>query len=240
MSGENEAATDVVDILQSAAFKAIGEAHIANLIDEIEAASNEIQDVEISQSMMDWSEGFIAPKRTKRNKIKKINMSRAAIYFLIFLGVFSFTTLSVEGIRVKLFEYFIEVQEEFTRIYRTDEQSTLTDPELDLEHYYYPTMAPKGYIYKSHSAEGDIISMYYSNGKDEINFLQFETAGDWQLDTEDAEVTEVSINDDKGLLIVKGERSMLFWHNDRSEFLIRGYISGNEILKIAESLEEKK
>lgn len=240
MRSDKEAASDGIDILQIAAFKAIGEAHIANLIDDLERASDEVDGVELSQSMEAWSKGFIARKSRKRNRPNRLNMRRAAIFLLILLGAFSVTTLSVEAIRVRLFEYIIETQEKFTRIYRSDDQSRLSDPELDADHYYYPTVVPKGYTYKSHTIIHDIITIEYSNGTETIAFLQSETTGDYQLDTEDAEVIEVPINDYPGYLILKGERSMLFWHNDRIEFFIEGYISGEEIMKFAESLKEKK
>lgn len=240
MRSDKEAASDGIDILQIAAFKAIGEAHIANLIDDLEVASDEADNVQLSQSMEEWSKGFIARKRGRRNRSARLNTRKAAIFLLILLGAFSVTTLSVEAIRVRLFEYIIETQEKFTRIYRTDDHSMLSDPELDINDYYYPTIVPKGYTFKSYNKEADILSMYYSNGTDEIIFVQFETAGDWNFDTEDAEIIEVPINDYPGYLILKGERSMLFWHNDRNEFLIRGLISADDILRIAESMKEKK
>lgn len=58
-----------------------------------------------------------------------------------------------------------------------------------------------------------------------ISMLQASTAGDYNLDTENAIVKEVEIGENKGFLVLKGRRSMLLWHNNEMEFLIRGFIS---------------
>jgi hypothetical protein len=70
--------------------------------------------------------------------------------------------------------------------------------------------------------------------------LQASTVGDYNLDTENAIVKEVDIGENKGFLVLKGRRSMLLWHNNEMEFLIRGFISEEEIMKMAESLVFRK
>jgi hypothetical protein len=114
-----------------------------------------------------------------------------------------------------------------------------SDPMLDINHYYYPTVMLKGYSYSAHKVTRDIISLTYSNGIENILFIQYETQGDYNIDIENAEITEVDISGYTGMLILKEDKTMLFWQNDHNEFLIIGSITKESILKIAESIKYK-
>lgn len=224
--------------LQNATFKAIGEAHIINLIEDLEAQSEYVKKIRISQSMEDWSTSLT--KEIKKKKMKnKFSSNKAAIFLLILLGAFSITTLSVEAQRHQLFEYFTEIKEEFMRIYRSDDIISLPDPKLDINHYFYPTVAPKGYSFHVYNKARDVITMTYSNGVDTFVFIQCETTGNYNLDSEDAEIIEIEIGENRGYLITKKNKTILFWHDDKNEFTIKGSISGDEAIKIAESLNRK-
>lgn len=224
--------------LYNASFGAIGQAHISNLIDELSSEADSIEKIELSQSMNVWSKSFFGSVKVKR-KASSHNFKKAAIYLIILFGVFTITTLSVEAFRIKFYHYFIEVKQEFARLYITRE-NTLKDPNLNIDHYYYPTLLPEGFLFDDHSVLQDIISMTYNRGLDQIVFIQSTTKGDYQLDTEDAIVTKVPIGDFNGYLIVKNDRTMLFWHNENLEFFLKGNIESDDLIRMAESIKKNK
>lgn len=238
MANKNGLNSSLNESLQNATLKAIGEAHIINLIEDLDAQSEYINEIKISQSMEKWSNSLSDEIKKKKRK-SKFSSNKAAIFLLILLGAISVTSLSVEAQRLQLFEYFTEIKEEFMRIYRSDEITSLSDPELDINHYYYPTVSPKGYSFHVYNKARDVITMTYSNGVDTFVFIQCETTGDYNLDTEDAEIIEIEIGGNRGYLITKKNKTILFWHDYKNEFIIKGSISGDEAIRIAESLNRK-
>jgi len=76
--------------------------------------------------------------------------------------------------------------------------------------------------------------------EDPIIFTQGSTGSVYHVDTEDAETKEVPIGNISGYLIDKNDGSTLFWNDNDRDFMVNGNLEPNELIKIAESLEENK
>lgn len=60
---------------------------------------------------------------------------------------------------------------------------------------------------------------------------------EYQIDTEDAVISEVIINAEKGILAQKEGRLTLIWTTDNRTFHIIGELERDEIIKMAKSLK---
>ena len=234
-----------MDSMMDAYYKLVGEAHVKNILEDLENEKDEIEQIQISKSMDDWFEKFIHKKKKEKQRKKWLKQirtysSRAAIFILVLIGAFTVVTMSVEAFRVRIFNYFMEKNESYTE-FRVDEVADgQSIPQLDIDQYYYPTYLPKDYTYDSYQVAGDVVMLSYSNSEDTIIFTQGSTGSVYHVDTEDAEMKEVPIGNTSGYLIDKNDGSTLFWNYNDKDFMVNGNIKPNELIKIAESLEKNK
>lgn len=236
MTKRRDDTTTDTDNLYYSVFKSLGESHIDNLLEDLQNSKDAINNITISQTFIHWGKSH---KKRYHKNINRLNLSKIAIILVVIISIFSVSSLSVEANRNYIYKFIIEMKESFTRFYYYDEVMAQSDPMLDINHYYYPTVMLKGYSYSAHKVTRDIISLTYSNRIENILFIQYETQGDYNIDIENAEITEVDISGYTGMLILKEDKTMLFWQNDHNEFLIIGSITKESILKIAESIKYK-
>ena len=222
----------------------IGEIYVDSIVDELEEKKEEIKNTSFPKELDTWVEEYIKTEEKKEKRIKLIKnikkqSKKAAIILLIVIAGISTLIFTVEAIRVRVFNYFIEKNERYTEI-RVEEENNIKTPELNWESYYQPTYMTEGYYFESSKDIGSIKVLKYTNGENQITFTQANNGTDFQLDTEDAVTENIKINGNEGLLIIKEDRSMIFWHNEEKSFTITGNIKKEEIIKIAESIEKNK
>jgi len=222
----------------------IGEIYVNTIVDELEDKKEEIKNETFPKKLDTWVEEYIKTEEKKEKRIRLIKnikkqSKKAAIILLIIIAGISTLIFTVEAIRVRVFNFFIERNERYTEI-RVEEENNIDTPELDWENYYQPTYMTEGYFFESAEGIGSIKVLKYTNGENEITFTQANNGTDFQLDTEDAVTEKININGNEGFLIIKEDRSMIFWHNEERSFTITGKIKKEEIIKIAESIEKNK
>ena len=222
----------------------IGETYVDIIVDELEEKKEEIKNTSFPKKLDAWVEEYIKKEEKKEKRIKLIKnikkqSKKAAIILLIIIAGISTLIFTVEAIRVRVFNYFIERNERYTET-RVEEENNIKTPELNWESYYQPTYMTEGYYFESSKDIGSIKVLKYTDGENQITFTQANNGTDFQLDTEDAVAENIKINGNEGLLIIKEDRSMIFWHNDEKSFTITGNIKKEEIIKIAESIEKNK
>jgi hypothetical protein len=179
-------------------------------------------------------------KQDKKRKFRswvQLLSKRVAIFFAIALVGIFLTTMSVEAFRIKLFNIVTEVTEKYTKV-RIIETENGLESQLDWDAYYAPEYIPEGHNYSNSENFGEIKIIFYSNvaGK-EIQFSQTPVNPEYQIDTEDAIVTEIIVNAEKGFLAQKEGLLTLIWTNGERTFHIIGEIEKDEIIKMAESLK---
>jgi hypothetical protein len=221
----------------------IGEIYVDSIVDELEEKNEEIKNRNFPKKLDTWVEEYIRKEEKKEKKTKLIKnikkqSKRAAIILLIIIAGISTLIFTVEAIRVRVFNYFIERNERYTEI--RVEENEIETPELDWENYYQPTYMTEGYYFESEEDGGLIKILNYSDGKNQIIITQTNNSAGIQIDTEDAKTEKININGNEGFLTIKEGRSMIFWHNEEKSFTITGNIKKEEIIKIAESIEKNK
>jgi hypothetical protein len=241
MRGKSHPMETETDRLQDTVIRAIGEAHVENLLDDLERNHGLIEKIELSEATKRSAEIFFEKDRRKRkgSTIHRFNKNRAAIFLLVLLGVFSITSLSVKAIRTKVFDYVVKVSDTFTKFSLTD-VSPSSDPEINAKtEYYYPTKIPAGFTLMEKYDTGDIITLIYTKGNERFSFTQTPSYADYQLDTEDAMVEKIYVGEYEGFLITKKNKTKIFWHNDSSMFLLDGHVDPETLLKVANSVVKK-
>ncbi|PKM50174.1 MAG: hypothetical protein CVV02_12460 [Firmicutes bacterium HGW-Firmicutes-7] len=243
MSGHNER-TGRKDVME-AYYKLIGEAHIENVIDELEAKRDEIDKVMVPESLDNWFQIYKKKKERDNLRHKQMNMmkklsSRVAVFVLILIASMTVATLSVEAFRVQVLNFLLERKDSYTEVKVKEDVGSQTVLNLEVDSYYYPTYLPKGYYYENYSVTGnslESIVIHYTNGTEVITFDQVKNGADYQLDTEVATISEIAIGDGSGQLIRKENQTILFWYNNENSFFIKGNLPANEFIRMAESLE---
>lgn len=104
-----------------------------------------------------------------------------------------------------------------------------------------PQFIPEGYTISNLTEGKDVKTIQYSNTENSmIMFQQYGEESGINIDTEDADViSNVTVQETEGMLVVKGDVVTVAWSNDYYIFLLyvyQGDLSNEEVLKIAESV----
>jgi len=234
------------DKLNEAFLYGLGYEHANNLSEQTDGLLEEYSDVEVPEKLDKWFSDFIASEEKAekrahaRRSFNKVGR-RAAVVFVILFLMTAVATISVDAFRIKLFNMMIEVNKKFSVI--SFEETENFDASMGLPHDwegYYPTRLPEGYRVKNKMDTKPIYNIEFENDASEmIIFTQYPISGVSQLDTEDAEVTETEINGMEGLIVVKENCCIIFWHNDDYIFNLSGNIDPSVLKTVAESVVKK-
>ena len=220
----------------------IAENHVNHVAEEFDRISADASEVAYPSTLDTWFDSYNKQlekqdqKRKFRSRVQLLS-KRVAIFFAIALVGIFLTTMSVEAFRIKLFNIVTEVTEKYTKVSIVETENGL-EPLIDWDSYYAPEYIPEGYTYSNSEYFGEIKIIFYSDasGK-EIQFSQTPVNPEYQIDTEDAVVTEVIVNAEKGILVEKEGLRTLIWTTGERTFHIIGEIEKDEIIKMAKSLK---
>ncbi|WP_417204726.1 DUF4367 domain-containing protein [Acetoanaerobium sticklandii] len=220
----------------------ISENHINHVVEEFDRISADALEVAYPSTLDVWFDDYNEQlkkqdqKRKFRSRVQLLS-KRVAIFFAIALVGIFVTTMSVEAFRIKLFNIVTEVTEKYTKVSIVETENSL-ESQIDWESYYLPEYITERFTYSKSENFGDIKIVFYSDAKGkEIQFSQTPVNPEYQIDTEDAVVTDVTVNGEKGILIEKEGLLTLIWTTDEKTFHIIGEIEKDEIMKMAKSLK---
>ncbi|WP_227453443.1 MULTISPECIES: DUF4367 domain-containing protein [unclassified Clostridioides] len=178
-------------------------------------------------------------RQEKRNPFIKytvIYLKRVVVVFLIVVtGLFTIT-MSVDALRNQFIKIVIEIYEDLTEfIFSKDIQ---TDKELDFI-LKEPKYIPKGFkeVEKENTLQGIFIRYENKNGS-EIRYRSNQIDSNTViLDTEDAKVTDVMVNDYKAKYIIKDNSITIFWNDEENVYTIYfDYDNKNDLNKYEDDL----
>jgi len=229
--------------LMDAYFKYIGECHVENIVKELNSKKEEISKINTG-SLDTWfqdiqSKTKVLEKQNKRIKILKKLATVAALITVVLITSLSIVTLTVEAVRVRVLNFFMETNEKYT-IFRIEEVNEDTRVNIPWDSYYYPSYLPKGYLLENASSYGSTLIIEFSNTEgSQITFSQTPNGTDFNIDTEDSKLSEVMINNYKGFLIEKENKVILFWNDEYNSFSILSNDNFLELINIAKSISKK-
>ncbi|MCL2160070.1 MAG: DUF4367 domain-containing protein [Oscillospiraceae bacterium] len=193
---------------------------------------------EATKRFFKMSNKYFRKKKLVRlaNNAKKI-LKAAAMVVLAFVAVFALAFVSVEAFRVRVLNFFVTFENEYTsvKLVGDDYNRAITS---GLSETYAPTYMPEGYKLDSVSDMATVKTIEYANEEGQkIAFHVFGPYGTYNIDSEDAEIKKtVKINGAEGIYIFKKGKSTVSWSYDDKIFVIFAQISEDEIMQIAESV----
>ena len=117
-------------------------------------------------------------------------------------------TLSIEAVRLKVFNFVIEKADEFAVINVREKNMENEAKQLSLEHL------PDGFELIKEETIEEISSVTYSNGDNYIKHEIFNLNGNTAVDVENAEFKEVEILGTSIIVSDKGDFSIFVWYDE--------------------------
>lgn len=179
------------------------------------------------------------------------HLNKVAIVFLIAIILLATSVLTVEAVRVKVLNFFVNVQEEYTEIRLKEKSGEPSFGEEDImggknvpsnwKNAYAPSAIPAGYSINNSVNDGNFKTIEYANDRNEmIIYQQFDEEIVSNIDTEKADsIEQITVQGHKGLLVNKGGKRTITWSNDAKVFLIitkASNLQEEDIIKMAESV----
>ncbi len=233
---------DYEDKVLEGVYRHIAKAHVDNVAEEFDTLSKKAEKLPYPDELNDWFAEFIKQKRA-RDRRKKImdNLhvlsKRVAVFLIIIVLGLVVTTLSVEALRVRVFNFITEVTEKYTSISIVKDDD-IVNHAVDWQNYYAPSYTPSGYVFhRSEQFDNLKIIFYQNNSGQIIQFSQTASSTHYQVDTENAEVVDINVRGENGLLIKKEKLSTIVWVEEGMSFSIIGELNDYEIKKMAESIK---
>lgn len=178
-------------------------------------------------------------KKFRNNSSTMRPIQKIAVIILIIGIMASISFFSVDALRVRILNFFMEIRPEYTEFRLEEENQDLEDSRIvNWENAFMPTYIPAGYVVES-SENGELaksITLVNTDGKI-IDYAEYNEAVSFNYDTEDAVLQDITVKDETGTLIIKNDNYSIIWTLGNSIFVIRTQISEEETKKIAESVK---
>ena len=250
---------EIKDKMTDALLEYAGACHVDNMAGFMDEADEDIEEggregkIVIPPSLDERMTKFIRDyevRERRRNTGRKIRkgLTRAAVILLIIGGSLGVLATVSQAARVKIFNFIIDTKEKFTQI-NFQEQGGGNDASsskptagipADWKGAYVPTYVPEGFkVVKTEDINGIKMVNYEDGGSNKINFnIRPIERGNIKVDTENADVKDVIVNGEKGLLVQKGSHLTLVWHNNDAFFVLNSQLEESELFKVAESVSK--
>lgn len=191
-------------------------------------------DIEFSDEHEAKMKRLFKKKRNERLKSRAlIYGKRAACICLVALIVAGTSVFSVEAWRARFLNFFFDEDAPNSEYNFNELGGTYySDDYISLEYI------PWGFeVAKSNETE-NIIQLLFKNEELYLMVSVSSTGGQGSIDTEDATVSRIGIDNCEAILVEKDDVNQILWQNGDHEFYIAGNISSNEIIKIAKNLKK--
>ncbi len=230
--------------LNKTALYDIGYEHVNNINEETNKLLEEYSDIEVPESLTIWFDDYQTRynKKIKADHFKRQLLrvgKRAALIFIMITIIAATITMSVEVYRIKFFNMIIDQTQEYSAVNLNEEMNEEYLRELpeDWCDFYYPTVLPEDYQFSSAlEANGTKYIVFKNSLMEEICFVQGVITANFQHDSENVDVIDISVNDLEGLLIIKETSNIVSWHDKNQSYYIQGSVDKSVLMDIAESI----
>lgn len=241
---KNEKLADII-------FTYAGVCHVDNINEDIEnGCDNDITNP--NQKELDQKIETLIRDLRRKQSFKEFLMSakkasKVAAIILVSVLILSVALISsVDAIRVKFLNLFVETNEDYSKITIDDDSNsgsmdTLKN-DVALKNCYIPGYIPKGFNIENIIKQNEETIMVFKDTNS--NSLIFEQSSDlntdYMVDTENAEIEAMEIQGWEAMIITKDKTITIIWDNNESMFNVYGQISKEDILKFCENIYLRK
>jgi hypothetical protein len=215
----------------------------ARLMAEFEAAQAAGQVPEMPQTLDEQCRRMIrrnsAKKRGKQaaRRFGKVAV-KAAVAVLVFLGLVTTVVMSVDALRIPVLNFIVEQYEKYSSLQlNNDAQNT----DANLANEYLLGLLPDDYYIISKTDDPIFkITMYENDIGDLVQFCITQTNGTYNIDTEDAIVSEIVLGDYKAILLEE-DGYQAIWYDSANSIVYNFRATGftkETFLNLCEQLAE--
>ena len=159
-------------------------------------------------------------------------IQKVSVFLVILLIGVCTTVITVEANRTPFINWLISLQKDSSTIH-FKEESDMTDITFGY--------LPEGY--EASLVSADSKTTYYSIENDVGNVIflminSLDSDSGLNVDTENAEVSEFSLNGKKAISVKKEDRNTLIWTVGQYSCILEGQLSIEEMIRIAENIAE--
>ncbi len=215
------------------------------LLEERERLKNDPAFVPSEEAVQRFSsqlDNILKKKKAYALKQKTFKMlNRSAVAMLIVIILLFTTVASVQAIRVKVLNFFMDIQPKYTsyQVNESDNGSINGGLDVNWTNAYVPTYIPEGYKVDSSLNSETNKKIVFKNQQDMFIIYSELTEGSIiQLDTENASVfKKISINGKKGTLTEKNSAVTIVWEIEGHIFMVNAWTDQETAVKFAEGVK---
>ncbi len=185
-------------------------------------------------------------EQKKENGVRKggrrnIRIAMVLVLVLVTAGGIVLASSAEAGRRV-IMQWFTEWGDKDDGFhFAGDEDKKESPPPREIETIYAPSWIPEGFELTVDELVGEICYWQeYMKGKHQVDFQQNIVNAGITIDSDGMEREDVMINGCQGQLNHKKDKTILIWATRNYVFMLSSDLGKEEVLKMAESVKEKK
>lgn len=210
----------------------------SQLVDDIITETDNLEMPEFDFTEMDnWFDEFhdksVKKQQFKSFQLKSTKVMRFAAITLITIGLtFSTLMMSVEAFRVSVFNLFVTEEQTHTLFEQVE------DDMLEQLLIPYPRMLPQGYqVYSYEQVAGISIIEFRDKSEGYITYTITDAGGSVMLNTEEAKVETIEIQNNEYTLATSEAKLQAFWHDEEYNYSIVTNLDLKNLKKIINSIK---
>lgn len=167
-------------------------------------------------------------RRVRSSQILRA-LSKVAVIVLVLLGLSTTLVLSVDALRVPVLNFFLRHSDRYTAI-TLNEENTVLQSELENIHNSIGYLIPDEYtlVFEEVSGRGSMNLLYQNDLEEVISLKITMNSGQLFVDTEDAYVEDITLNEQPAVLVEK-EGFRVVWSNQDKKLSYDLYAEALEV-----------
>lgn len=232
-----------LDMMLQMAYKYENALKSQQMLDELEEAGKKCSEADardafalfLKKCEQQEAQAKRQARRARARRIIRRTVEVAACVVLVMAIATPFAIAKVDVIRVKVMELLIDIKDDHTELSFVEDEDAAFEVPAGWKGAYYPAYIPQGYYVIDMSELFCIV--YYSNDEmQDFSFGEFKQAAATDINSENAIISYVDVNGANALLLENDDYTTLTWAYEDRYFIIDGYLTKEEALKIARSV----
>lgn len=152
---------------------------------------------------------------------------------IITMIIIASTTLGVNAVKLRILNYFINIQNQYTEFKYTESDNTKSNNPFKVTLHYIPD----NYIIYDINTTNKNYNITYKNNNKYFSITKTNIVDNVQIDTEDANTKYIYINNNKAFVSIKNDKIIILWSSLGFLYTIDGNTDYNTLINIAKNIE---